>query len=78
MVSNCTWARAARLLAAAPAAREEYAVDLADEAARQREALAQPGEPVVEGGDVVRDLDNVVERHPGCLVEIEEQEVREG
>jgi hypothetical protein len=70
-------AELAGILAAAPPVCEEHTVDLADQAVREREALTQPGEPMVQGRDVVRDLDHLVERHTRCFVQLEEQEVRE-
>lgn len=51
---------------------------LTDQAAGDRQALLQPAQPVMEGGDVARDLDHVVERHPRRLVDLEQQEIREG
>ena len=39
--------------------------------------LAQAREAVLQRGDVVRDLDDVVERHAGRLVDLEQQQIRE-
>ncbi len=64
------------LLVGATPAREQFFVHLAQQAVRDGEAFAQPGHAMLEGGDVVRDLHDVVERHAEGLVELEEQEVR--
>ena len=60
---------------AAPPARHQHAVDLADQAVRQRKPLPQPAQTVFEGGHVVRDFAHVVERNPRRLLHLEEQEV---
>ena len=53
-------------------------VDLADEPVREREAVGQTAEAVLQRSHVVGDLDHVVEGHAGRLVQLEEQQVREG
>jgi hypothetical protein len=52
-------------------------VDLANEAIREWEPLAQPRQPVVERSDVVRDLHDIVEWDSGCFIELEEEKVGE-
>jgi len=70
-------AELARVLAAAPAARKQHAVDLADEVIGERKASPQARDPVLESRDVVRDLDHVIERHARRFVQLKEQQVRE-
>ena len=70
-------AELAGVLAAAPSARKQDGVDLTNEAVRERKAFPQSGEPMFQSRDVVRDLDDVVERHARRLVELEEEQVRE-
>jgi hypothetical protein len=53
-----------------------FAVNLANEAVREREAVAKPGESRVAGSHVVRYLDDVVERHARSFVELEKQKSR--
>ena len=53
-------------------------MDLPEQPVREREAAAQAVEPVGQRRDVVRHLDDVVERHAGRLLELEEQQVRQG
>ena len=64
-------------LGAAASRRQQDGVHLADQAVRQREALAQAPQAVLEGGDVVRDFDDVIQRNAGCLRGLEEQQVRQ-
>jgi hypothetical protein len=52
-------------------------MDLADETIREREALSKAFQPVFEGRDVVRDLDDVIERDPRRFVQLEEEKVGE-
>lgn len=52
-------------------------MDLADETVRERKPLADAGEPVIQGRDVVRHLHDVVERNTRQFIELEEQEVRQ-
>lgn len=70
-------AELARVLAAAPPARQQDTVNLAEQPVRQREPLPQARQPVLESSDVVGNLDHVVERDAGGFVELEEQEVRQ-
>jgi hypothetical protein len=50
-------------------------MDLADEAGTQRKAAAQAGEAVLQRRHVVRDLHDVVHRHPRRLLHLEEEKV---
>ena len=68
----------AGLLLASATAREQLFVHLANQAIREREAAAEPAHPVLQSGDIVRHLHDVVERHAGCLFELEEQKVGQG
>ena len=52
-------------LSAPRAPREQHAVDLAEQAVREREAFAEAREAVFEGGHVARHFDHVVERGAG-------------
>lgn len=67
----------ARQLLAAPRAGHQLGVHLADQAVAERESLAQAHHGVAESSHIVRDLDDVVDRHAGHFVELEEQQVRE-
>jgi hypothetical protein len=53
-------------------------VHLSQQSVRERESLSGSGEPVLEGSDVVGDLDDVVGRHAGSFFELEQEKVREG
>jgi hypothetical protein len=70
--AELTW-----ILARAAPAGEQHAVQLADQAIRERKALAQPRQPMVESRNVVGDFDHVVERHARRLLQLEQQEVRD-
>jgi hypothetical protein len=52
-------------------------MDLADQTIRERETLSKAFQPVFEGRDVVRDLDDVIERGPRRFVQLEQKEIRE-
>src|SRR5688572_1688484 len=60
-----------------PAPRQQDAVDLADQPARQGKASAQTLEAMVERPDIVRDLDHVLQGNAGRLLQLEEEEIRE-
>jgi hypothetical protein len=53
-------------------------MDLSDESGREGEATAQAVEPVAQCGNVVGHLDNVVQGHTGRLLQLEEEQVRQG
>lgn len=44
----------------------------------EREASAQPGHAVFEGGDVIGDLHNIVEGYARRFAQLEEQQVGQG
>ena len=67
----------ARILVAAARALDELRVDLAEQAVREREASLDPVEPVVERLDVVQRLRDLGARHSGCVLVLEEEELRE-
>src|SRR5690606_909635 len=56
---------------------EQNSMDLANQAARERESLTQAGQAVVERCDVGRDFDDVVERDAGRFLQLEQEQVRE-
>ena len=70
-------AELAGLFVAAASAGQELAVDLPQQPVREREAAAQPLQAVFERGDVVGDLEHVVEGDAGRFVDLEQQQVRE-
>src|SRR5713101_174155 len=63
------------VLTAPTSAGEESFVDLADEAVRERESVAEPREAMVERDDVVGDLFDVVDGYAWGFLQLEEQEV---
>ena len=67
----------ARILAAAAAAGEENAMNLAYEAIGQRQSFAQAHDAVLERGDVVGYFHYIIQRDARRLVELEQQQVRE-
>jgi hypothetical protein len=62
----------ARIFAAATPSGQKHPVNLADQAVRKREAAAQALESMLEGGDVIRHLHDIVERDARGLIELEE------
>lgn len=52
-------------------------MELPQEPKRQRHALGEPAQAVVERGDVAGDLAHVLQGHPRLLAELEEQEIRQ-
>jgi hypothetical protein len=71
-------AELARGFVAAPAARQELGVHLAQQPVRERESPTQSLQSVVERGHAVRDLDHVLDRRAGNPLQFEQQEVGEG
>src|SRR6056297_2880281 len=66
----------AGLLVGASPAREQPGVHLAKQPVRQGESVGHPGQSVIERIDVVRYLDDVVERDAGRFADLEQQQVR--
>ena len=64
-------------LAAAAPTRQQHAVDLPEQPVGQREAFREAAEPMLERRHVVRDFAHVVERDPGRLLQLEQEEVRQ-
>jgi hypothetical protein len=52
-------------------------VDFADEPVREREALTQTPQAVLQCRDVVGDLDHIADRHARRFLQLEEEEVRQ-
>ena len=68
-------AEVARVLVPSASARHQHTVDLPDQAVRQWKPPIEPAEPVSERGDVVRRLDDVVERSAGRFPDLQQQKV---
>ena len=68
-------AELAGLLAGSPAVTQQRAVHLPDQAGRYRQSFLDALEPDFQCGHVVGHFPNVVHRHAGCFVELEQQEV---
>src|SRR5450756_2541650 len=65
------------ILVAPTPALEQLAVHFADEARTDRRAAPQARETVLERRHIPAHLDNVVDRRPRCLLDLEEQEIGE-
>ena len=52
-------------------------MNFANESVRERKPFAKSSESVIEGGDIIRDFHDVVERNAGRLLELEEKEIGE-
>jgi hypothetical protein len=63
------------LFICSPPALEQLVVYLAQQTVRERESPVQSNHAVLEGGDVARDLDHIVERNSGRFVKLEEKQV---
>src|SRR5258708_39965049 len=70
-----TSAKFAGLFVAASPVREEDSVNLANETQRKRESVAHALQPVVEGGDIVRNLFDILSGDSGCFLVFKEEEV---
>ena len=65
------------LVLAAALCQQDF-VDFADQAKRQRKILAQAGQAMVHGGDVVGDLARVVDRHARGFLGLVQQQIGQG
>ena len=67
----------ARHLGASAPPGQKFAVNLAEQPVAQGKPLVHEFQAVVQGGNIVRDLYDIVERNPRSCVQLKHQEVRD-
>jgi hypothetical protein len=65
----------AGVLVASPSFYNQYLVDLPNQAIGEREFFSESFQAMVHGGDIIRDLDDIIKRHTRGLFPFEQQEV---